>query len=228
LFEAVTASFVAFGSANHVRIEEPIHSQTKDFFINRESRNGEGINLFVLPMMDKTMEKTVMKYRSIGVACLAVALAAASPVFARGGGGGGHGGGGGGHGFGGGGFHGGSGGFAGAGFRGGGAHFAGGGFRGGGFGGGYRRGFGGGYGGYGGYGYDGYGTDIAGGLIVGSLVGAGLGYGYGDDPGYSDDAYAYAPGPVTVDSGYCIQRYRSYDPASGTYLGNDGMRHPCQ
>jgi BA14K-like protein len=26
---------------------------------------------------------------------------------------------------------------------------------------------------------------------------------------------------------YCMQRYRSYDQASGTYLGNDGLRHPC-
>ena len=26
---------------------------------------------------------------------------------------------------------------------------------------------------------------------------------------------------------YCAQRYRSYDPRSGTYLGYDGMRHPC-
>ena len=26
---------------------------------------------------------------------------------------------------------------------------------------------------------------------------------------------------------YCAQRYRSYDPASGTYLGYDGLRHPC-
>ncbi|WP_244610726.1 BA14K family protein [Microvirga pakistanensis] len=26
---------------------------------------------------------------------------------------------------------------------------------------------------------------------------------------------------------YCAQRYRSYDPASGTYLGYDGQRHPC-
>jgi BA14K-like protein len=75
---------------------------------------------------------------------------------------------------------------------------------------------------------------------------------YGDnyayDPGYGD-SYAYdngvtyntgiplvtfdqqAPveGPVAVagDASYCAQRYRSYDPASGTYLGFDGMRHPC-
>lgn len=26
---------------------------------------------------------------------------------------------------------------------------------------------------------------------------------------------------------YCSQRFRSYDPASGTYLGYDGKRHPC-
>jgi hypothetical protein len=25
----------------------------------------------------------------------------------------------------------------------------------------------------------------------------------------------------------CEARFRSYDPASGTYLGFDGMRHPC-
>jgi hypothetical protein len=26
---------------------------------------------------------------------------------------------------------------------------------------------------------------------------------------------------------YCSQRFRSYDPRSGTYLGYDGYRHPC-
>ena len=26
---------------------------------------------------------------------------------------------------------------------------------------------------------------------------------------------------------YCSQRFRSYDPASGTYLGYDGYRHSC-
>jgi hypothetical protein len=30
-----------------------------------------------------------------------------------------------------------------------------------------------------------------------------------------------------ADPSYCAQRYRSYDPASGTYLGYDGLRHPC-
>ncbi len=26
---------------------------------------------------------------------------------------------------------------------------------------------------------------------------------------------------------YCMRRYRSYDPRSGTYLGYDGYRHRC-
>jgi hypothetical protein len=26
----------------------------------------------------------------------------------------------------------------------------------------------------------------------------------------------------------CAERYRSFDPASGTYLGFDGSRHPCR
>jgi hypothetical protein len=27
---------------------------------------------------------------------------------------------------------------------------------------------------------------------------------------------------------YCAEKYRSFDPASGTYLGYDGLRHPCR
>jgi hypothetical protein len=30
------------------------------------------------------------------------------------------------------------------------------------------------------------------------------------------------------DDGYCSQQYRSYDPASGTYTGYDGLRHRCR
>ena len=30
-----------------------------------------------------------------------------------------------------------------------------------------------------------------------------------------------------VDPFSSAQRYKSYDPASGTYLGYDGLRHPC-
>jgi len=36
------------------------------------------------------------------------------------------------------------------------------------------------------------------------------------------DSYAMAPGDND-----CAARYRSYDPASGTFMGYDGRRHPC-
>ena len=72
---------------------------------------------------------------------------------------------------------------------------------------------------------------VAGALVGGALVG---GYGYGYGPGYYDDQYyddgavAVAPAPVGDDAvAYCMQTYRSYDVRSGTYLGNDGYRHPC-
>jgi hypothetical protein len=89
----------------------------------------------------------------------------------------------------------------------------------------------------------------AAGVATGAAIAAN-GYGYGYDPYYYGDDYAYGPdygdsyaydagptvafdepapveGPVVGDASYCAQRYRSYDPASGTYLGFDGMRHPC-
>src|SRR6202011_4220387 len=33
---------------------------------------------------------------------------------------------------------------------------------------------------------------------------------------------------MSADNGYCSQRYRSYDPASGTYTDHDGRRHSCR
>lgn len=43
---------------------------------------------------------------------------------------------------------------------------------------------------------------------------------------------ALAPAPYVVGDpnwiAYCSSRYRSFDPASGTYLGFDGNRHYCQ
>jgi hypothetical protein len=29
------------------------------------------------------------------------------------------------------------------------------------------------------------------------------------------------------DPSYCIRRFRSYDPVSGTFVGRDGVRRPC-
>jgi hypothetical protein len=50
--------------------------------------------------------------------------------------------------------------------------------------------------------------------------------GYNYSYGYSPDTYGYGEqGGGAV--GYCMRRFRSYDPRSGTYLGFDGLRHPC-
>jgi hypothetical protein len=39
-----------------------------------------------------------------------------------------------------------------------------------------------------------------------------------------DRSYAMMQG----DASYCAQRYRSFDPQSGTFMGYDGRRHPCR
>ena len=57
--------------------------------------------------------------------------------------------------------------------------------------------------------------------------------GYYGTPGYTNYGYSgYYGTPGDASSGgrddaYCASRYRSYDPASGTYLGYDGVRHSC-
>jgi BA14K-like protein len=71
---------------------------------------------------------------------------------------------------------------------------------------------------------------VAGGIIGGIIASDGHGY-YGA-PGYYDGQYyddAGAAPPLEGDdaTAYCMQTYRSYDPRSGTYLGDDGVRHPC-
>jgi len=54
-------------------------------------------------------------------------------------------------------------------------------------------------------------------------------YGYYpyDDYAYGDDYVAVSPGVAGGDAASCAQRFRSYDPSTGTYLGYDGLRHPC-
>jgi hypothetical protein len=41
-------------------------------------------------------------------------------------------------------------------------------------------------------------------------------------------ATARASVPTATDASSCEQRYRSYDPATGTYLGTDGNWRPCR
>jgi hypothetical protein len=65
---------------------------------------------------------------------------------------------------------------------------------------------------------------VIGGVVVGSAIAAGAYGPYGYPPG------AYAPGAYPAEGdpvAYCMQRFRSYDPGSGTYLGFDGYRHAC-
>lgn len=85
------------------------------------------------------------------------------------------------------------------------------------------------------------GAAIGAGIVAGALLGAGIAASrpyYGPGPYYSGPAY-YGPPvvyqrapvygvPVYNDAvAYCMRRFKSYDPASGTYLGYDGYRHPC-
>ena len=70
---------------------------------------------------------------------------------------------------------------------------------------------------------------VIGGLVAGALIGGAIAssqrgyYGPGYAPGYAP-RYAGPPGDVVR---YCMSRFKSYDPRSGTYLGYDGYRHPC-
>jgi hypothetical protein len=91
----------------------------------------------------------------------------------------------------------------------------------------------------------GWGWGFGGGLAAGALIGGALAapyyyggyYGgpyYGDayyaDPGYAAPGYyaePYAGGGGGGGVEYCMQRYRSYNPNTGTYTGNDGRPHPC-
>jgi hypothetical protein len=104
--------------------------------------------------------------------------------------------------------------------------------------GGYQRGF------RGDHDHRGFGRGL--GFVAGLAAGSALGYGYYDSYPYDDYAYndyyggGYSDGYVVSSPGYvvsgggasdpayCAQRYRSYDPATGTYLGYDGLRHPCE
>jgi BA14K-like protein len=99
----------------------------------------------------------------------------------------------------------------------------------------WRRGW---RGGGGGWGWRGAGAGfVAGAIIGGALAAPYYGYGYGyPGPYYAGPPVVYGP-PAAVYGGpapmagdptaYCMQRFRSYDPGSGTYLGYDQMRHPC-
>ena len=74
-------------------------------------------------------------------------------------------------------------------------------------GGGYGRGYG-----YGGGYRRGYGRGGGNGALIGGLAAG---------------AASQANAAAQQNANYCAQRYRSYDPQSGTYMNNDGNRYPC-
>jgi hypothetical protein len=168
------------------------------------------------------------KLRIVGATALSLVLAVATPAFAGGPGGGG--------------MHGGGGGMHVGGIGGGGAQASTGDGQVGSVSGGNFTGRDGRQFAHGGYNGDhdrhhGYGREV--GVAAGLAAGSALGYGYGGyyDPNYYDDGYAsndpgydgHSDSVVSsdADAAYCAQHYSSYDPASGTYLGNDGLVHPC-
>jgi hypothetical protein len=73
---------------------------------------------------------------------------------------------------------------------------------------------------------------VAAGVIGGLALGAALGAAAAAPPpppaAYYEPDYEpdYAQGDDWL--AYCSSKYRSFDPRSGTYLGYDGLRHPCQ
>ena len=71
----------------------------------------------------------------------------------------------------------------------------------------------------------GFGAALLGGAIIGGLLAAPYD-GYGPYA-YEAGPYVYGPGYGGDAEAYCMQRFKSYDPGSGTYLGFDGYRHSC-
>lgn len=75
---------------------------------------------------------------------------------------------------------------------------------------------------------------IIGGIAAGAIIGGAIansnrGY-YAPAPGYYEPPpprVYYAPRPAGDAVGYCMQRYRSYRPETGTYVGYDGIERPC-
>jgi hypothetical protein len=86
---------------------------------------------------------------------------------------------------------------------------------------------GGGWRGHGGRGWGGAAAGFAAGAILGGIIASQPYYGPGPyyyGPVYGPGPYYYGPGDPVA---YCMSRFRSYDPVSGTYMGYDGLRHPC-
>jgi hypothetical protein len=72
----------------------------------------------------------------------------------------------------------------------------------------------------------GLGAGLLGGAIIGGMLAAPYYYGPGPYYAYGPGPY-YGPGYGGNAVAYCMQRFKSYDPSTATYLGYDGLRHLC-
>jgi len=92
-----------------------------------------------------------------------------------------------------------------------------------------------------------WGCGFGGGFVAGAIVGGALAAPYYYGPGYYGGPHYYGSGPYYPAPGYggpayggpapaapagdavayCMRRFHSYDPRTGTFLGTDGARHPC-
>ncbi|HEY1542172.1 MAG TPA: BA14K family protein [Xanthobacteraceae bacterium] len=86
-----------------------------------------------------------------------------------------------------------------------------------------------------------WGCGFGGGFVAGAIVGGALAAPYYYGPGYyypgpyygsgpyypAGPAYGGPAAPAGDAVSYCMRRFHSYDPRTGTFLGLDGARHPC-
>jgi uncharacterized membrane protein len=61
----------------------------------------------------------------------------------------------------------------------------------------------------------------------GAIGGGTYNYSPGYNSGWSGQGFGGPTQASQSDTAACQARFRSFDPASGTYLGFDGARHPC-
>jgi len=69
-----------------------------------------------------------------------------------------------------------------------------------------------------------YGCAVGAGIVAGAIIGGAIANSrrrYYEPP----PRVYYSPPDDAI--AYCMERFKSYDPRSGTYLGYDGYRHPC-
>jgi hypothetical protein len=71
---------------------------------------------------------------------------------------------------------------------------------------------------------------VIGGLAAGTLLGLGIGA-IASQPRYYDEGYEVPP-PRGIawrnHVDYCLDRYRSYNPQTDTYIGRDGYEYRCR